>query len=208
MHQRSRLHHHRLVVGFHGCDRAVGEHVLLGRGQLKPSTNTYDWLGSGIYFWEHSEHRAWAWALDAHTRGEIREPFVLGAYINLGRCFDLTDTASTSQLSAFYQDYENSTAAAGRPLAENRVPSGSGGEVLTRHLDCAVLNFGLAGKDQSEDHGEAPFETVRGVFVEGPPAYKGAAIRTKTHIQICVRDPSCILGFFMPIGYPTDQEAR
>ena len=42
------------------------------------------------------------------------------------------------------------------------------------------------------------FQTVRGVFVEGDPAYAGAGMRTKTHIQIAVRDPACILGYFKP----------
>ena len=41
-------------------------------------------------------------------------------------------------------------------------------------------------------------QTVRGVFVEGEPAYEGAGIYTKTHIQIAVGDSSCILGYFLP----------
>ena len=44
-----------LVIGFHGCDRSVVETVI--------STNDYDWLGSGIYFWENNEERAWQWAV-------------------------------------------------------------------------------------------------------------------------------------------------
>jgi hypothetical protein len=38
------------VLGFHGCDEAVGESVLAGRQNLVPSTNPHDWLGHGIYF--------------------------------------------------------------------------------------------------------------------------------------------------------------
>ena len=44
-----------LVIGFHGCDRSVVEKVI--------STNDYDLLGSGIYFWENNEERAWQWAV-------------------------------------------------------------------------------------------------------------------------------------------------
>ena len=44
-----------LVIGFHGCDRSVVEKVI--------STNDYDWLESGIYFWENNEERAWQWAV-------------------------------------------------------------------------------------------------------------------------------------------------
>src|SRR2546422_8161850 len=48
----------RIVVGYHGCDAAVAEQVLAGKLQLKPSGNAYDWLGNGIYFWEHGQQRS------------------------------------------------------------------------------------------------------------------------------------------------------
>jgi hypothetical protein len=202
----SQLLHHRLVVGFHGCDRAVGERVLLGRGSLKPSANPYDWLGEGIYFWEHSERRALQWAQEQVGRGKVREPFVLGAYIHLGRCLDLTDTELTSRLSDFYDDYVRTMKNVDQTLAENKPGKGGGDDLLVRFLDCAVLNLGLSALDQTAGDGGVYFQTVRGVFVEGPPAYPGAAIRTKTHVQICVRDPASILGFFKPVGYNSPEE--
>ncbi len=48
----------RTVVGYHGCDAAVAERVLAGKTDLKISTNAYDWLGAGVYFWEHGPQRA------------------------------------------------------------------------------------------------------------------------------------------------------
>lgn len=30
------------ILGYHGCDREVGEAVLAGELELKPSTNLYD----------------------------------------------------------------------------------------------------------------------------------------------------------------------
>jgi len=50
------------VLGYHGCNRAVGEKVIAGKEHLKASDNDYDWLGSGIYFWENSARRALDWA--------------------------------------------------------------------------------------------------------------------------------------------------
>jgi hypothetical protein len=41
------------------------------------------------------------------------------------------------------------------------------------------------------------FDSTRGVFEEGGQAFPGAAIKEKSHIQICVRNPNCILGFFL-----------
>ncbi len=56
------LNYQRTIFGYHGCDRAVADPVLTGRQQLGPSSNEYDWLGSGIYFWEHGPSRALEWA--------------------------------------------------------------------------------------------------------------------------------------------------
>ena len=50
------------VLGYHGCTRAVGEKILAGKEHLKASENDYDWLGTGIYFWENSAQRALEWA--------------------------------------------------------------------------------------------------------------------------------------------------
>jgi hypothetical protein len=48
---------HRLastfVLGYHGCDRVVGERLLRGT-PFRPSDNEYDWLGPGIYFFAGS----------------------------------------------------------------------------------------------------------------------------------------------------------
>jgi hypothetical protein len=188
--------YHRTIVGYHGCDRAVGERVLLDDGMLKASDNDYDWLGRGIYFWEHGPKRAWEFAKWKHRRGEIEEPFVLGAYIHLGRCFDLTDTAATGMLSTYFDTLSQQLAGRGRSLPENRAAGRDDFDLVLRRLDCAVLNFALSELDL----GGVRHDTVRGVFVEGSEAYPGARIFAKTHVQISVRNPSCILGYFRPAG--------
>lgn len=43
----------RTVVGYHGCDAVLTDSVLAGKMDLQLSSNPYDWLGGGIYFWEH-----------------------------------------------------------------------------------------------------------------------------------------------------------
>jgi hypothetical protein len=42
------------------------------------------------------------------------------------------------------------------------------------------------------------YQTVRSPFLEGKPLYENTFFRSKTHIQIAVRDPSCIKGYFLP----------
>ncbi|TSA32147.1 MAG: hypothetical protein D4R64_16610 [Porphyromonadaceae bacterium] len=40
--------------------------------------------------------------------------------------------------------------------------------------------------------------SVRGVFFEGKELYPNSGFREKNHIQICVRNPNCIKGYFLP----------
>ncbi len=35
------------ILGFHGCDRKIGEAILSGSERMRLSTNEYDWLGHG-----------------------------------------------------------------------------------------------------------------------------------------------------------------
>jgi hypothetical protein len=78
-----------LVLRYHGCSREIGEAILRGDEQLRVSVNEYDWLGSGIYFWETNPIRGLQWANEAVKRKKFDEPFVVGAVIDLGYCFDL-----------------------------------------------------------------------------------------------------------------------
>lgn len=42
------------------------------------------------------------------------------------------------------------------------------------------------------------YDSVRGVFFEGKRLYPGAGFSEKDHIQLCIRNPNCIKGFFLP----------
>ena len=126
---------------------------------------------------------------------KIQTPAILGAYINLGQCFDLLDTANTKLLEQMYPEFCRFILQSGRPLPKNeRVPGTQEPDRVLRKLDCAVVNWSL---DELAKAGRE-YQTVRGVFVEGKPAYPDAGIRLKSHIQIAVRDQRCIIGFFRP----------
>ncbi len=43
-----------------------------------------------------------------------------------------------------------------------------------------------------------PFDTVRGLFVEGNAVYAGGGFYELTHAQIAVRNDTCIKGVFLP----------
>ncbi|MEQ1508511.1 MAG: hypothetical protein ABMB14_40140 [Myxococcota bacterium] len=71
-------------------------------------------------------------------------------------------------------------------------------DLVLRNLDCAVINHAMAAYDAANDGNGVFFQTVRGVFIEGGPAFDGAGIQRKSHVQIAVRDPSVILDYFLP----------
>ena len=48
----------------------------------------------------------------------------------------------------------------------------------------------------SKKQSSRSFQTIRALFPEGKKLYKNAGFRSKTHVQICVRDQAQILGVF------------
>ncbi|MBC7604602.1 MAG: hypothetical protein H7255_18335 [Ramlibacter sp.] len=184
------------VLGFHGTDEATVKRVLnSARRDLRPSLNNYDWLGDGIYFWENDPARALSFIHEKMSRlGDKRKPAVIGAVIDFGLCMNLVDQASIQELSAAYKDLKSDYATVGLALPENK---GRTDDLLFRHLDKAVFDQ----VHELRELGELPpYQTVRSPFLEGEPLYPNTFFHAKTHIQIAVRDPACIKGYFLPRG--------
>jgi len=185
----------RQVVGYHGCDASVRDAVISSGKALKKSQNDYDWLGHGIYFWEQGPERALEWATGMKNRGVIKTPAVVGAYLHLGQCFDLLDSAYTDVLMESYPAFKEAMELADKAVPVNKSLGQADPDFLLRKLDCAVINWTI---ERLEKENDAKFHSVRGVFQEGDIVYPGSAIRRRSHIQIAVRDPDCIIGYFLP----------
>jgi hypothetical protein len=161
-------------LGYHGCDTDIAEKLLNNELFLR-SENTYDWLGSGIYFWEANPDRALAWAVESAERKALRgikvESAVVGAVIDLGFCLDLV---SANGVAAVEKAYEGLCVA--MKTMSKDLPVNSGGEDLRmRYLDCEVMNYLHAWRKRDDTLVE--FDTVRGVFTEGEPVYPNAGFR-------------------------------
>lgn len=184
---------HNLVLGFHGCDLQVRDAVIAGHEDLKFSENEYDWLGHGIYFWENNYGRALEFAEEQQNRGlhDIKTPSVIGAIFDLGYCLDLLDSSSLQLVQSAYTYLHQSFQNRSQPMPENK----GGNDRLFRHLDCAVI---LALHNLREDQDMQKFDTVRAAFIEGEPLYPNAGFHEKNHIQICLRNPDLIKGYFLP----------
>jgi hypothetical protein len=184
-----------LILGFHGCEEIVRDELIKGNIGMNPSRRPYDWLGNGCYFWENSYARAFDFASNPPGNRVIKSPAVLGAVIDLQFCLDLLDKAC---LHLVYESFEllySTFKETGKALPINQYVRGSS-DTLLRHLDYAVIeNLHRTRVDNNLQ----PYDSVRSVFIEGDELYPGAGFKDKNHIQICIRNPNCIKGYFNPI---------
>ena len=166
----------------------MGERILRGEA-FRQSSNEYDWLGPGIYFWEANPLRGLDFAREAMNRrgSGIRRPFVIGAVISLGLCLDLTTAAGIEQVRAAHRVLVDVAA-----VRQSELPKNSPNSLL-RPLDSSVIQ--MLHKIR-EDRGDVPIDTVKGIFIEGDSIYPGSGFHEKTHVQISVRNPDSIKGVF------------
>ena len=180
------------IIGYHSCDRKVGLRVLNGEIPLKPSTNDWDWLGEGIYFWEQDPKRALDYSKDVangaqFNKGKIDTPFILGAIIELGNCLNLVQAQSFSILEEAHSGLVKLYKELGKPLPQNKNAN--------RKLDCSVIRYVHQSRKAA---GEIMYDTVRSAFDEGDKVYEGASFTSRHHIQVCVINESLIRGYFLP----------
>jgi hypothetical protein len=186
-----------LIIGFHGCEEWVRDNVISGKINLNPSRNEWDWLEEGIYFWQNNYERALDYATNPPPGVTIAKPAVLGAVFSLGNCLDFIDREGIEAARSSYGNLKDLFAKQGKILPSNTNPPGdpNSTDKVIRRLDCAVIKNLHALMKGS---GMNPFDSVRGLFLEGDPIYEGAGFRDKTHVQVCIRNPNCIKGYFMP----------
>lgn len=189
--------HTSFVLGYHGCDRSLGEEILAGAATLKESSQDFDWLGPGVYFWEADPVRAREWAEEKSKRKTGFEPFVIGAAIDLRNCLDLMSRENLTLLAAAFEslrEIHDKDKNLG-DLPQNRL----GDDMLLRKLDNAVIRHLHEIMADQKSTEVRPFDTVRGLFTEGDSVYPNSGFKAKTHVQLAVRERSikqCIKGVF------------
>ena len=187
-----------LIIGFHGCDESVRDQLVNNKALFKKSENDYDWLGHGMYFWENDPARALEFAKFKKEHPQpgkkpIEHPSVVGAVINLGLCLDLINSSSLELLKVGHEILLQNLNTFGVPPRNK--PLKSGQDLVFRYLDCAVIETLHVSREKTN---LPAFDSVKGVFWEGNELYENAGFREKNHIQICIRNPNCIKGFFIP----------
>jgi hypothetical protein len=180
------------ITGFHSCDRDLGMRLLNGSDELRASGNPWDWLGPGIYFWEYNPQRALIYAVEAAQKqqkfsGKIKTPFIVGAIVELGKCLNLIEPNSINIVKEAHTQLLNTMMISGEGMPVNNGAS--------RQLDCAVIKY---VHEVTKKLGRPAYDSVRSPFHEGGTIYEGANFTERLHIEVCVRDPATIKGYFLP----------
>jgi len=129
--------------------------------------------------------------VEKKNRGEIKKPYVIGAYITLGNCLNLTDIDTAREVKDAYSVMKEAYKFLDKPMPVNSRKTPDGTHIF-RDLDCAVIE---TLHQMREDEGRIPYDTVLGVFEEGGELFDGSALREKSHIQIVVRNHSAIIAY-------------
>jgi hypothetical protein len=165
------------IYGYHGTSQTKATSILASG--FRVSDNNYDWLGTGIYFFQDAPLRAHQWA----TQQYPSEPAVIRAHLRLENCIDLFDVGWQPLLKAVYNGFAREYQSDGQPL-----PVQNPDRSKAHRLDCAFLNYSV---EFLAELGQT-VESIRASFVEGERLFPGSAIFDLAHVQIAIRNPALI----------------
>jgi len=188
------------VTGYHGTSAEAARKIL--EGDFKPSENSWEWLGHGIYFWQDAPYRALEWARSWLSHKGYQGPLtVVAAEIDLRNFIDLLDLEGMRV-----------------PPPRGRGAAGGGVTRLLRHvtgkflrdldrdgkilrnkppinrLDCGLFNFATNVLGSSM---KIEIAGYRAACVEGERITSESPIYDKSHVQIAVIDKTAILEKWM-----------
>jgi hypothetical protein len=165
------------IYGYHGTSQTQALSIL--ENGFRASDNDYDWLGTGIYFFQDAPTRAKQWAIEQHPDN----PAVIRAKIELENCIDLLDINWVPPLKIIYNSFVEQRIRANLPLPKQN-PSKS----KAHRLDCAFFNF---ASQVLSSRGKT-LASIRAVFVEGESIFPDSAIFDLAHVQVVIKDRSLI----------------
>ena len=154
---------------------------LSDRTQLVARRNNdlhFEWLGTGFYLWQDSPWRTGHWAQDRSGS----DAAVVSARIDLDGCLDLLNPRWQAALHDADFEFALECFLENRPIPVNT-------DTGNHARDAATINF-YCDRVGGEGH---TVRSVRAVFEEGEPIFEASKIRSKSHVQIAVRDLTAII---------------
>lgn len=164
------------VIGFHGTSRDALAHLLAR--DIRASDQHFEWLGTGVYFWQDSPSRARQWAVARFGA----DAAVVVVQIDLDGCLDLLDPRWQAEVRDADFEFVLDCIANERPLPVNT-------DRGNHARDAATINW-YCDRAAEDSH---PVRSVRAIFEEGEPIFEGSKIRSMSHVQVAVRDLTAIL---------------
>lgn len=166
------------VYGYHGTSKRSA--IEINKRGFDLSTNDYDWLGTGVYFFQDAPMRAASWARERYPDS----PAVIKSELVLENCIDMLDIAWNPIIRETYGMFVKEYEKASIPLPRQNP------QISKAHrLDCAFFNYIVEKVFVSRD---VTIDSIRAVFNEGDRIYPDSAIFDRSHIQILIRDLSLI----------------
>ena len=165
------------IYGYHGTSQTKAANIL--KHGFRVSDNDYDWLGTGIYFFQDAPLRAKQWATQQHPDN----PAVIRSRIRLDNCIDLFDIGWQPLLKNVYNSFVEQYRETNRPLPKQQPVRSK-----AHRLDCAFFNYSIefiAPQGQNIDG-------VRAAFMEGERLFPDSAVLELAHVQIAIRNPELI----------------
>jgi hypothetical protein len=176
------------VVGYHAGPLEVLRAVVNSGVKLIHSSGEREWLGgTAVYFWLNGKNHGVRWAEMGRAHGWLPEPAVLQTRIRIGNCLDFLEDGWQEEIDQAFNELQELCKRLNVPLPENTREMD--GILMDRRLDCATIDLlhfirRLTGKP--------PYDTVICAFPDGPNAFPGSSLRTRSHIQIGVRNYDCL----------------
>jgi hypothetical protein len=162
------------VDGYHGTSHSRAQRIL-AEG-FRPSMNGYDWLGTGVYFWQDAPNHALHWARKIYPQ----EPVVIKSRLRLDATWiDLLDMSDIDNPDFWLDSYNRFTemchgAGQSLPTQNPDIPG-------KRYLDCAFFDYVKTSVFKTDPRG-----AIRSAFVEGKQIFPNSAIFDRTHVQIAI----------------------
>lgn len=180
------------VLAYHGTTRTAAASIMAGN-PIRQSTNGWDWLGPGIYFWQDAPEMAAAWAQKIHSGQEVS---VLEVEISLDRCFDLLDVkqAALDLLKEAWEDVRRTCESSGTPVPRQVPFEVNNGRCVrpagwgNNRADCEMFRSLIAATRFLP----SPFRSIRSAFLEGEGIHASSFVFDMAHVQLCVLDQSAI----------------
>lgn len=166
----------REVIGFHGTSRDAVARLLAG--DIRPSDQHFEWLGTGFYLWQDSPWRARQWAESRYGADAV----VIVARVDLNGCLDLLNPTWQARVADadFEFAIEGITSDVPLPVNTDRGNHARDAAIINFYCDSVTADGGLV-------------RSVRAIFEEGEPKFEASKIRSQSHVQIAVRDLTAIL---------------